>query len=170
MAADTASASCSTLVSASSNNTDADNINVITSSYKLRKRNVTDHVQKFSSSSTPSKSKRFLWYEQKPFDDPVKEAKRMRSLYQKIYDDKRRFDYEILKEENRELREENEQLRCELKKLLFRESQFAQDSDSSHHESTDNCSFRDEDSMNDNDNFEVRLVHSGEVAGCNIYS
>ena len=72
--ADTASASCSTLV------TEADNTNVITSSYKLRKRNVTDHVQKSSSSSTPSKSKRFLWYEQKPFDDPVKEAKRMRSL------------------------------------------------------------------------------------------
>ena len=90
----------------------------------------------------------------------------MRSLYQKIYDDKRRFDYEILKEENRELREENEHLRRELKKLLFRERQFAQERDSSHHESTDN----DEGSMNDNDNFEVRLVHSGEVSGFNFYS
>ena len=94
----------------------------------------------------------------------------MRSLYQKIYDDKRRFDYEILKEENRELREENEYLRLELKKLLFRERKFAQERDSSHHESTDNCSFHDEGSMNDNDNFEVRLVHSDEVSGFNIYS
>jgi len=85
-------------------------------SYNFRRRSSSKKKEKVEIVKKPTK--RFLWYEQKPFDDPVKEAKRLRNLSQKIYDDKRRFDYEILKAENRELREENVKLKEEIQKLL----------------------------------------------------
>ena len=85
-------------------------------SYNFRKRSSSKKEEEIEIVKKPTK--RFLWYEQKPFDDPVKEAKRLRNLSQKIYDDKRRFDYEILKAENKELREENVKLKEEIQKLL----------------------------------------------------
>ena len=85
-------------------------------SYNFRRRSSSKREEKIEIVKKPTK--RFLWYEQKPFDDPVKEATRLRNLSQKIYDDKRRFDYEILKAENRELREENVKLKEEIQKLL----------------------------------------------------
>ena len=85
-------------------------------SYNFRKRLSSRKEENLENVKKPTK--RFLWYEQKPFDDPVKEAKRLRNLSQKIYDDKRRFDYEILKAENKDLREENVKLKEEIQKLL----------------------------------------------------
>lgn len=63
-------------------------------------------------------SKKKFWYQQDPFDDPKKEAKRLRCLAQKIHDDRRRYEYEILKMENKDLREENLKLKREMKRLL----------------------------------------------------
>ena len=55
--------------------------------------------------------KKVHWYEMEPFDDPVLEQKRLKCLSQKIWDDKKRYELEILKEENKELKEENESLK-----------------------------------------------------------
>ena len=65
-------------------------------------------------------TKKKFWYQQDPFDDPQKEAKRLRCLAQKIHDDRRRYEYEILKMENKDLREENQKLKQEIKRLLNR--------------------------------------------------
>ena len=59
--------------------------------------------------------KKVHWYEMEPFDDPVLEQKRLKCLSQKIWNDKKRYELEILREENKELKEENESLR---KKIL----------------------------------------------------
>ena len=68
---------------------------------------------------TPDKKKRVFLYEQKPFKDPKLEARRLKCLKQKTYDDKKRFNYEIVQVENRELRDENVRLRDQVQRLLL---------------------------------------------------
>jgi len=108
--------------------------------YNLRNRSkkIDYKNEKKETSETSRQKRRFLWYEQKPFDDPVKEAKRLRSLSQKIYDDKRRFDFEILKAENKDLREENERLREELKKFASIKVREISEEESDDEESVEN--------------------------------
>ena len=67
----------------------------------------------------PEKKKRVFMYEQKPFKDPKLEARRLKCLQQKTYDDKKRFNHEIVKVENRELRDENVRLRDQIQRLLL---------------------------------------------------
>ena len=87
--------------------------------YNTRWKNVAEVNSLKPTQQKPEKKKRTFLYEQKPFKDPVLEAKRMKCLYQKIYDDKKRFDYEILRVENKELRDENVRLRGEIQRLLL---------------------------------------------------
>ena len=67
----------------------------------------------------PEKKKRVFGYEQKPFKDPKLEKKRKKCLWQKIYDDRKRFNYEFLQVENKELRDENMLLRDQIQRLLL---------------------------------------------------
>jgi len=94
-------------------------------SKKIDYKNANDTKNVKETTEISRQKRRFLWYEQKPFDDPTKEAKRLRCLSQKIYDDKRRFDFEILKAENKELREENERLRAELQKFALMKGEIS---------------------------------------------
>jgi len=57
------------------------------------------------------------WYQMDPFDDPVLERKRLKCLSQKIWDDKKRYELEILRAENEELKEENESLKTKILRL-----------------------------------------------------
>ena len=68
---------------------------------------------------SPDKKKRVFLYEQKPFKDPKLEARRLKCLKQKTYDDKKRFNYEIVQVENKELRDENVRLRDQIQRLLL---------------------------------------------------
>ena len=67
----------------------------------------------------PERKKRVYLYEQKPSKDPIVEAQRLKCLYQKIYDDKKRFNYEILQVENKELKEENVLLKEQIQRLML---------------------------------------------------
>ena len=64
-----------------------------------------------------TKKKKLHWYEMKPFDDPVLEKKRLHCLSQKIWDDRKRYEMEILRAENNELKIENEDLKNEIARL-----------------------------------------------------
>ena len=77
------------------------------------------HANLLKTQRKQEKKKRVFLYEQKPFKDPILEAKRLKCLYQKIYDDKKKFNYEILQVENRDLRDENMRLRDQIQRLLL---------------------------------------------------
>jgi len=83
-----------------------------------------DKTENEASSIQFYKQRTTRWYEKQPFEDPILEAKRLRSLRAKINHDKRRFDVEILKVEAQELKYENLHLREELLKFEEREAEL----------------------------------------------
>merc|ERR1712183_524345 len=83
-----------------------------------------DKTENEASSIQFYKQRTTRWYEKQPFEDPILEAKRLRSLRAKINHDKRRFDVEILKVESKELKDENLHLREELLKFEEREAEL----------------------------------------------
>ena len=63
----------------------------------------------------------------RPFDDPVLEKKRLHCLSQKIWDDKKRYEVEILRAENVELKQENADLKKEIARLRSKYSESDDD-------------------------------------------
>ena len=89
--------------------------------YNLRKRSTPEDKNEEPKKKYQKKEK---WYEKQPFEEPVLEAKRLRSLKAKITHDKNRFDLEILKFDHRELKHENLSLKQELQKSKEREAEL----------------------------------------------
>ena len=77
--------------------------------YRFRNRSQVRRKPYQGQQAPESKTKRrkLHWYEMRPFDDPVLEKKRLHCLSQKIWDDKKRYEVEILRAENMELKKEN---------------------------------------------------------------
>ena len=95
-----------------------------------------------SQKKTKKDRKKVHWYEMEPFDDPAMEKRRLKCLSQKILDDKKRYEMEILKAENQELIEENEKLKRKLSRIYSKKSSRHQqlsdsDTDSESTESSD---------------------------------
>ena len=74
-----------------------------------------------------TKEKKLHWYEMKPFDDPVLEKKRLHCLSQKIIDERKRYEMEILRAENTELKKENQDLKNEIARLRSKYSESEDD-------------------------------------------